>query len=524
MSDKKNIDRLFQEKFKEFEISPDKSVWDKIEAELDSNIKREKRVLPIWWKLGGVAAILALLIAIGYNTLKEDTINNTITETNAEPNHTEGKEIINNTDLLNNKKSEINTVVKNSQELESNIHNKNSEVPKNSTNTDNIDRGSSNKIVTASKTKNHEEIKKNLNPVKNNNENNTAITNSNTNKDDKNSTQKVNSTIANNTSEKNNSIEKNKIPEEKNTTVKKEKDAEFKVSPSPQIVEKAIVKDEEKNNDGKKSLLDVAEEQQKEKEIEEVAEATYNKWSINPNVAPVYYNTIGNGSPINSQFSDNSKEGAINMSYGINIAYQLNNRLSIRSGVNKVDYGYSTKGIEFTSSTQGAVMGTVNYSARASNIKIIDNYTSNASDASQSPTSNSFNSLDVLESTSAIDVFEGSMNQQFGYLEIPLELKYRVLNKKFGVNIIGGVSSLFLTKNQITVESNSLVTEIGEANNLSNTNFSTNVGFGFDYSFTKNLQLNLEPMFKYQLNAFSNNDGGFKPYSLGIYTGLNFKF
>ena len=60
------------------------------------------------------------------------------------------------------------------------------------------------------------------------------------------------------------------------------------------------------------------------------------------------------------------------MSYGINVAYQLNDRLSIRSGVNKVDFGYSTQGIEFTSSTQGVAMETVNYSARASNIKVID--------------------------------------------------------------------------------------------------------------------------------------------------------
>jgi len=31
-------------------------------------------------------------------------------------------------------------------------------------------------------------------------------------------------------------------------------------------------------------------------------------------------------------------------------------------------------------------------------------------------------------------------------------------------------------------------------------------------------------MFKYQLNTFSKNDGGFKPYYLGVYTGLNFRF
>lgn len=106
---------------------------------------------------------------------------------------------------------------------------------------------------------------------------------------------------------------------------------------------------------------------------------------------------------------------------------------------------------------------------------------------------------------------------------MPLELKYRITDNKFGINLITGISSLFLTDNQIILESRDLVTEMGEANNVNDINFSTNIGVGFDYKFTKSLQFSVEPMFKYQLNAFSN-DGGFKPYSLGIYTGLNFKF
>ncbi len=521
MSGKKNIDRLFQEKFKDFEVSPSKSVWGRIESELDSNAKKERKILPLWWKLGGIAAILALLIAIGYNTLVDDRgineKNNMIT--NLESESSEEKENTNEIDLFNNENSQVNNnVVENSSELESNIGSKNSEPSVNNfTEINNmINEDISNENITASNTKNHEKIKKNFDRVKNNNENNTTIVNPITIQNDKNSPKKINSAVVDN------SIDKINTSEDQNNITNKN-DALLK-NTSPSEKEEEVIVKNEGNNDGKKSLLDVAEEQQKEKENEEIAKTSYNKWSINPNVAPVYYNTIGNGSPINSQFSDNNKEGAINMSYGINVAYQLNDKLSIRSGVNKVDFGYSTQDIEFTSSIQGAAIETVNYSSRASNIKVIDNTTVNVSDQSQAFGLNSFSSLEVLESTSAINVFEGSMNQQFGYLEIPLELKYRILNKKFGVNVIGGISSLFLTKNQITVESNSLVTEIGEANNLSNTNFSTNVGFGFDYSFTKNIQFNIEPMFKYQLNAFSNNDGGFKPYSLGVYTGINFKF
>ena len=38
------------------------------------------------------------------------------------------------------------------------------------------------------------------------------------------------------------------------------------------------------------------------------------------------------------------------------------------------------------------------------------------------------------------------------------------------------------------------------------------------------LNLNLEPVFKYQLNTFTNTSGDFRPYFVGFYTGLSFKF
>jgi hypothetical protein len=34
MNDKKNIDRLFQETFKDFEVTPDAAVWERLEAQL----------------------------------------------------------------------------------------------------------------------------------------------------------------------------------------------------------------------------------------------------------------------------------------------------------------------------------------------------------------------------------------------------------------------------------------------------------------------------------------------------------
>ena len=116
------------------------------------------------------------------------------------------------------------------------------------------------------------------------------------------------------------------------------------------------------------------------------------------------------------------------------------------------------------------------------------------------------------------------MVQQMGYVEVPVELSYALVNKKFGVNVIGGFSSLFLVDNAVSLESQGFVTEMGEANNVNDINFSANAGIGLDYQFSPKIRFSLEPVFKYQLNTFSDTAGDFRPYTIGVYSGVNFRF
>ena len=120
--------------------------------------------------------------------------------------------------------------------------------------------------------------------------------------------------------------------------------------------------------------------------------------------------------------------------------------------------------------------------------------------------------------------FDGRMVQQMGYVEVPVELSYALVNKKFGVNVIGGFSSLFLVDNAVSLESQGFVTEMGEANNVNDINFSANAGIGLDYQFSPKIRFSLEPVFKYQLNTFSDTAGDFRPYTIGVYSGVNFRF
>ena len=65
MSKKKHIDELFKEQLQNFEAAPSPEVWNNIQAKMKKE-KEDRKVIPIWWKLGGVAAVLALLLALNF--------------------------------------------------------------------------------------------------------------------------------------------------------------------------------------------------------------------------------------------------------------------------------------------------------------------------------------------------------------------------------------------------------------------------------------------------------------------------
>ena len=268
-------------------------------------------------------------------------------------------------------------------------------------------------------------------------------------------------------------------------------------NPIEKTIEEAIAELEEKQDD------------ENNKEDEEIA---FNKWKIAPNIAPVYYNTLSSGSPINSELSGNKKKGKINMSYGLGVGYAINKKLTLRTGINKVSLGFDTEDVAVNTNSE-AVGGTrgmknINLSPAAASLNIAS--------------SESFSIAQIPSSFSSL--YNSSLNQRLGYLEVPLELSYKISDKKMKIDVIAGMSTFFLNENDIYTETNGVETHIGEANNLNKMSYSTNIGLGFNYNISKAFNFNFEPTFKYQLNAFSNDSGNFKPYILGVYTGFSFKF
>ena len=303
-----------------------------------------------------------------------------------------------------------------------------------------------------------------------------------------------------------------------NTTNTKGSEADGTVNTDATNTENAVV-DTQKEGKIEKSILDVINDlHDLEKDKTEVAETSISKWTISPNASPVYYNTLGNGSPIDETFADNTKTGDINLSYGLNVGYDVSSRLTVRTGIHRVEYSYSTKDIALVPSINGSELTTIQFRNANAAFDIKDR---------QAPSNETFSQYQLpttTESSIRQKQIEGDLSQRMAYIEVPVELKYAVLDKKLGINVIGGLSTLLLTENSIILDSPELLAELGEATNVNDVSFSTNIGLGIDYRFSDQLEFSLEPMLKYQLNAFSGNTGNFNPYSVGVYTGVSFRF
>jgi len=236
------------------------------------------------------------------------------------------------------------------------------------------------------------------------------------------------------------------------------------------------------------------------------------KWNVKPQLAPVFYSSMSKGSPIDAQFAGNSKNYKTDLSYGLGVTYAVSSKFTVRSGVNTVNLNYATQDVQFYASLSGQ---TNNVSAHAKSAAIVV----------EGQQQGGFAATDPFTNQMPKETFNGSMMQKTGYVEVPVEVAYALLDKKFGINIIGGVSTLFLNQNNVSVISNQgFSTNVGEAQNLNNIHFSTNVGLGFKYRFLKSFEANFEPTFKYQVNTFSRDAGNFKPYFIGLYSGISFSF
>lgn len=261
--------------------------------------------------------------------------------------------------------------------------------------------------------------------------------------------------------------------------------------------------------------------------IEEQEKKT-DKWSLTAMASPTYYMRPElNNSEISNQIAS-SEQPKLSYSGGVGFSYKISKKLSIQSGLyyssigNQVDDIFSFAGFRPFDLSKGDH----NFEVMTSSGKI---YTENPDvfliDMSGDRVMTKYTN-DVFDPLKAkLSYVNNSLFQSFSYLELPVILRYKLIDKSIDFNLIGGLSYNLLVSNSVHTVIDGNKYNVGKTAGLNPFMVSSSLGMGMEYNISEKISLNLEPTFRYFINPFNNIQSfGSHPYSFGVFSGLSYKF
>jgi hypothetical protein len=252
------------------------------------------------------------------------------------------------------------------------------------------------------------------------------------------------------------------------------------------------------------------------------------RWSVAAMASPTYYSAFSSGDDASSQLSS-SEQSVVSYSGGLALTYKISKRFSVQSGLYYSSLGQELEGINSFAGFQTYVYskGDHNFEVLTSNGTVFINnrdvfLTSGGQDQRVITAYNN----DVFDPKKAsLNPLSNTIQQNFSYLELPVVLRYKLIDKAIDLNMTGGFSYNMLVGNSVYTVVDGTKYTFGETKGLNSFMVSSSIGMGMEYSFSNKLSLNLEPTFRYYLNPFTGaSSSSVHPYSFGIFSGLSYKF
>jgi len=257
------------------------------------------------------------------------------------------------------------------------------------------------------------------------------------------------------------------------------------------------------------------------------------RWMVGAQVSPAY--NVSNSSH-SAQYASNmlaaESTHSVDLGAGLTVEYKPGKRWSVQSGVYysgmAQSSGISGSQNSKTSFAPGLAADYVNTSVNVDAIsnKLSMNSTAGVIELKGVPSQIILGSkLESNSITPAVFASDVQFTQNFEYIEIPLCLRYTLIDSRFGVDMVGGFSSNVLVGNETYMQAASGKSLVGSTKDMEPINYSGTMGVGLKYSLSKRLFLNVEPRVKYYLNSLNSNSAvDYKPYTIGVYTGLSYQF
>lgn len=262
------------------------------------------------------------------------------------------------------------------------------------------------------------------------------------------------------------------------------------------------------------------------------------KWLIGSQAGPQYtYRNISSETYSSSALAEKNEteNGVVAYAGGINIEVQSKGRFSIQSGIY-----YSKIGTEFvaTRNVQQTlvenslaqpgdkdkvfVTTSVSYRFPNSSAKIVTTSSNTSSEYTNQPLGS--DEIFEPEISSNNSSYLPTFRYQ-EYLEIPLIAKYAIINKKVGMQVLGGFSTNILVNNTGMIKDPDFGDQGILADDINSISFSSTFGLGMSYAISSKINMSIEPQFKYFLSKQQyDSNVDIHPYSIGVFTGVKYLF
>jgi len=245
------------------------------------------------------------------------------------------------------------------------------------------------------------------------------------------------------------------------------------------------------------------------------------RWTIGAQFAPTYsYREISTNYNLNQPTSQNAKsdlniaeEALMSYAGGMAVGYNVNSKWSVQSGMYLSRIGQvNNNALEFTQNNDQLLLSAISTSTGYINVVF-----------EQVPE----NVRKINSPKDTIDIGEAGnvkIIQNFDLFEVPLLVRYKLMDKKLSFNFSGGLSPAYLVKNRTILELNENRYDVGAAPNLNSIIFNSSLGLGIEYHVVKGLTINFEPTFKYALNPINkSSEFNYHPYYFSWFTGIRLR-
>lgn len=257
-------------------------------------------------------------------------------------------------------------------------------------------------------------------------------------------------------------------------------------------------------------------------------------WKMGLNVSPGYASYSSSHSESYAQdMAYSASEGSGNVGAGFSVQYQTSKRWSIESGVYYAKSGQKSQTtFELFARNNSASYGNFDSELAYAPAKALTagqmaiNSTAGVIALDKLPAGTEIVATPESEfSFSNALLSRGEFSQVFDFIEIPMYLRYKVIDSKVDIDLLGGVNAGLVVGNNAYLDNGYGAQNIGKTEDVSSLNMSGTVGVGVNYALGKHLSLAVEPRFNYYLNSINRNPAvEFRPYRIGVYTGLYYDF